>query len=363
MNPQEERAIWAALAPQLAARGFHVPDTVKMQWTDDVKRDYTLAMDAQPQLSTDPNSSVPLILTTGIDPEVYRAVFAPNKSTDIMGERKIGTWLNDTWLFPIAEQVGEVTSYGDFNENGHAGVNMNWPARQQYQMQTMKEYGEKEIERASLGRISWVSEIDVAAALALNKGMNTINFYGVYGLQNYGILNDPHLSGSLTPAVKAYGGTTWFNNGAPAASANEVYNDIVAVFEQVVTQCNGTVDKEAAMTLAMSPGSSVGLTFTNSFNVNVEDLLKKNFPNMTVKTAPQYGVASTQNQQGMTGGNFMQLIVKNVEGQDTGVCAFAEKMRAFPIIRGTSSFRQKVMSGTWGTVFRSTIGVASMLGI
>ncbi|TIS53181.1 MAG: DUF2184 domain-containing protein, partial [Mesorhizobium sp.] len=42
------------------------------------------------------------------------------------------------------------------------------------------------------------------------------------------------------------------------------------------------------MTLAMSPESQLAMTATNSFNVNVEDLLKKNFPNLRVVSAVQY---------------------------------------------------------------------------
>ena len=37
----------------------------------------------------------------------------------------------------------------------------------------------------------------------LNKFSNLTYFFGVQGLQNYGLLNDPHLNASLTPATKA----------------------------------------------------------------------------------------------------------------------------------------------------------------
>lgn len=75
-------------------------------------------------------------------------------------------------MFPVVEHIGEVTSYGDFAESGHTGANTNWPQRQSYLFQTVKEYGERELELAGLARINWVAEIDEAAATVLNKFSN-----------------------------------------------------------------------------------------------------------------------------------------------------------------------------------------------
>lgn len=328
------------------------------------KRDWRLAMDAIPTLTTDPNSGIPALLTTLIDPEVYEVLFAPSRAAEIMGEVRKGTWLDQTAMFPVAEATGEVSSYGDYSDNGRAGVNTNWPQRQSYLFQTIKEYGELELERAGLARINWVSAIDKAAALNLNKFANSAYFFGIAGLENFGLLNDPNLAASLTPSTKAAGGTAWLTvTGGANATANEIYDDIRATFYDLVSRTAGLVTRESPLVLALSPGSDVGLTATNTFNVNVGDLLKKNFPNLTVETAVQYGVRSAGNPQGVAAGNFMQLICKEVEGQQTGYCAFNEKMRAHPIIRAMSSFRQKMTAGTWGTVLRFPAAISSMVGI
>ena len=194
------------------------------------RRNYSLAMDALPVLSTDPNSGVPAMLTTLIDPEVYEVLFSPNKAAVILTEVRKGTWLDGATMFPVAEATGEVSSYGDYSENGRAGVNTSWPQRQAYLFQLIKEYGERELERAGLARLNWVTEIDKAAALNLNKFTNYTYFFGVYGLQNYGLLNDPNLSASITPGTKAAGGTAWIVNGVINASANEIYLDIKSLF-------------------------------------------------------------------------------------------------------------------------------------
>jgi hypothetical protein len=362
MNLQEAMTAWQTDAAHFEACGAVLPDVVAYV-PDDYKRNYTLAMDAQPLLSTTANSGIPAFLTTLIDPAVFKILFAPNKAAQILSETRKGTWLDETAMFPTVEYTGEVSSYGDFAENGHTGVNTNWPQRQSYLFQTVKEYGERELERAGLGRINWVSELDQAAATVMNKFSNLTYFFGVQGLQNYGLLNDPNLPASLTPATKAAGGVAWIAGGLIKATANEVYADIQALFYQLVQQTGGLVEADSKMVLAMSPGSQVALTATNTYNVNVEDLLKKNFPNLRIETAVQYGVLSAQNPQGVAGGNLIQLIAEELEGQNTGYCSFNEKMRAHPIIRGMSSFKQKVTGGSWGAIIRMPVAFASMLGV
>ena len=168
----------------------------------------------------------------------------------------------------------------------------------------------------------------------------------------------------LAPAVKAAGGITWFVNGnTPNATANEVYNDIVALVTQVINQASGNIDQKSKFVLALSPKSSLALNFTNLYNVNVTDMLTKNFPNLRVETAVQYGALSAQNPQGIAGGELVQLICEEVLGQKTAFCAFNEKLRAFPIFRHLSSYKQKMMQGTWGAVIRQPFAISQLIGV
>lgn len=362
-NFQEAKQRWAAHAPQHAANGVVLPDAIAYL-PESFKANFALAMDAAPQLATTTNAGIPAFLSTLVDPAIFEIIFAPNKASEIFGEVRKGSWTDQTAMFPQVEHTGEVSSYGDFNNNGNAGVNPTWPQRQSYLFQTIKEYGELQLDRAGLGKINLVSEIDKAAATVLNKYQNLTYFFGVAGLQNYGLLNDPNLSAALTPCVKANGnGNVWVYQGQINASANEIYLDVEALFYQLVAQTGGTVDQNARMTLAMSPTSQVALTATNSFGVNVGELLKKNFPNLKTETAVQYGAKSATNPQGVTGGNLVQLIVDEIEGQDVGYCAFNEKMRAHAIVKGLSSFQQKLTAGTWGAIIRMPAGISQMLGV
>jgi len=362
MNRQEAAAAFQADRAHLEACGVILPQA-KSYLPDEFRKDFALAMDAMPALMTDPNSAIPAYLTTMVDPTVLEIVFAPSKAAKIAGETKKGTWLDDTAMFPTVEHTGEVSSYGDFNTNGRAGANTTWPQRQSYLFQTVKEYGERELERADLARINWASQIDKAAATVSAKFQNLTYFYGVAGLQNYGLLNDPGLSASLTPATKVAGGVKWVNAGQINASANEVYADIQALFIKLVAQTAGLVDKESKLILAMSPTSDVALTATNSFNVNVYDLLKKNFPNIRFETAVQYGALSASNPQGVSGGELVQLIAEEIEGEKSVECAFNEKMRAHAVIKDMSSYKQKVTGGSWGAIVRRPMAFAQMLGV
>jgi len=363
MNLQEARSKFQEHRPMLEERGVYLPG-VTMYMPDEWKKDWRLAMDAQPTLVTDPSSGIPSLLTTVIDPKVIRVVFTPLNFAKILGEQKNGDWLEETRIFPVIEETGEVSSYGDFNNNGRAGVNLNFPNFQSYLFQTFVRYGERELERAGLAKINYVSELNVSASDLLNRYQNLSYAFGITGLQNYGIINNPFLSAYLTPALKAAGGTTWFVNGAPNATANEVYNDIVTLVNKLIQLTNGTVELDAKMTLVMSPISALALRFANTFGVYVRDLLKEGFPNMEIMTAPQYGVNTSTNPQGYSAaGNAIQLIVKDIAGQEVAYAAFNEKLRAHKIIPEPSAWQQKMTSGTWGTILRIPMGCVGMLGV
>lgn len=327
------------------------------------KRDFGMAMDAQPGLVTTPSAGIPAFLTTMIDPQVIKVSVAPSKAAQILGEVKRGSWLDQTIMFSLVERTGEVSSYGDWNNNGRAGLNATFPQRQAYLYQVIIEYGELEMERAGLLRLSWVAELQEAAALVLNKFQNLTYFFGVNGLQNYGLVNDPSLPAALTPATKAATGTKWVVNGVLNATANEIYADIQSLFIQLVTQTAGLVEATDRLILAMSPAASIALTATNSFGINVYDLLKKNFPNIRFETAIQYGALTTANPQGVAAGNLVQLIAEKVDGVDSGFCAFNEKLRTHAIVRDLSSFKQKTTQGTWGAIIRFPLAFAQMIGV
>ena len=92
----------------------------------------------------------------------------------------------------------------------------------------MTQWGERELERAGLARIDWANRVNIASALTLNKYQNKTYFFGVSGLQNYGLLNDPSLSAAISPTTKTAGGTSWAN-----ATAQEINADVQKLYKQL----------------------------------------------------------------------------------------------------------------------------------
>jgi hypothetical protein len=303
------------------------------------------AFDAQPALVTAANAGILSLFTTYVDPTLIKVLVSPVKAAVLYDERKYGDWVTDTAAFPVVERTGHTTAYGDFQEGGVAGYNVNWPQRQSFHFQLFTRWGERELERAAKARIDWANGVNEGAALAMKKFENTSYLFGIAGLQNYGGVNDP----SLPAAIAAT--SSWFG----ATTPDVIYGDVLRLVTQAVIQSQGILDTESEYRLGISPGNAMNFGKTNStFATNVYDMLKKNFPNLSVVTIPEFSTAYTG------GTEFVQLIPTRVEGQKVVDCAFTEKMRAHAMITMDSGWRQKKSQGTWGTVFYQPAYVASM---
>lgn len=299
-----------------------------------------LAMDAQPGLTTVGNSGIPAWMLNYVDPQLIEVILQPTKAAEVFGEMKKGDWTTETATFMTVEPTGEVSSYGDYNNNGVSGVNVNFPQRQSYHYQVFTRWGEREVARAGEAKIDYVARVNEASVNALNRFQNKTYLFGVKGLQNYGVLNDPSLPAS-TAAAK-----TWANS-----TGEEVYESIRKLFQNLLKQTGGKIDMNTPLLLVCSPTASVDLTKTNQYNVNVIDQLKKNFPNLRVETIPEYSATS---------GETVQLIVEELDGQRTLDCAFTEKMRAHNMVLEASSIKQKKSQGTWGTIIYRPFCIAIM---
>lgn len=315
-----------------------------------------LGMDAQPQLITLPNAGVPAFFTQLVDSEVVRILQAPNKGAEILGEQKKGTWVDQTIFIPVVENVGEVSSYGDYNTMGRSDVNEQWEQRQAYLFQTIIEYGDLEVERAGAAKLELVSEKQQSAAKTLDKFLDLTYHFGVAGLQNYGVTNDPSLAANLLPTLKAGGNANkWVFNGAVNATAEEIYADFQLLFGQLASISQGYITAETPMKLVYPNSIAGALTAINSFGITIKAFIKESFPNIEYVSDPRYA--------GLTGGNLIQLIAKEFDGNKTGYCGFNEKSRDHALVRSLSSYAQKKTGGTWGAIIRYPMAIAGMIGV
>lgn len=317
-----------------------------------------MAMDAisgtQPTLVTQPNAGIPAYLSTYVDPRLIEVLVTPNNIAAVVGsEVRKGSWLDETAMFPMVESTGEVSSYDDFSTNGRAGANAQFEYRQSYLYQTFTEWGERELERMGLARIDWAARLNIASAMVLNKFQNRSYAYGVQGLQNYGLLNDPSLSAALTPSTKTAGGTSWKN-----ALPTEILADIQYMFTTLQAQTGSNLEMNERMTLGLHAITETYLANTNQYGLTAMEMIKKVFPNLRTQQAPEYG-SPINAPTTFT----CQLIVDDVQGQKTVDCSFNEKMRAHRIVADVSSWRQKKTQGTWGTIIYFPAGIVSMSGV
>ena len=320
-------------------------------FTQDIRGTYnadTFAMDAQPAMFTANNAGVPAWMVNYINPGVIDVIFAPIKATEIAPERKVGDWTTATAQFPVAEATGNVSAYDDYSDDGSSGTNVNWPMRESYSYQTFLRWGEKEVAVAQQGNINHIERIEKAALLTMGKFQNKSYFYGIAGLKNYGLLNDPALPAAITPAN--VGGAIKWASKTPEAIAN----DVALLFTRLVTQTQGLVDMDAPMKLCMSPTAQAAFANTNQFGLSARAKVKENYPNMEFVTAPEYATA---------GGELVQLIANDIQGQQVVEAAFTEKMRVHNTVVETSSYKQKRSAGTWGAIIMQPMGIAQMLGV
>ncbi len=308
-----------------------------------------LAFDAQPGLVTTANAGIPSVFTTYVDPNVIEILVRPTKAAELYGETKKGTWVSDVTMFIQAERTGEVTSYGDFNQDGMSDANLEFPQRQSYHYQTNTRWGEREIARAAEAKVDLANWKQKSSALSIEKFQNFAYLYGIAGLQNYGGTNDPFLPAPIAPT------SNFFTETDPTV----IYGNILRLVQRAIAQGNGLVSTTTKFRMGMSPGNESNFSKTNQFNYNINDMIKKNFPNLTIVTVPEFAI----NGGGGAGGTeFIQLIAEIPEGGKTVEAAFTEKMRAHAMVVKTSSWEQKKSAGTWGVIFYRPVLVAAMLG-
>lgn len=337
---------------ELNRLGFVMPEAKGMIKDNALLATDAMAMDAQPALSTTANAGIPAFMSAWIDPNLIKVAFSPMRGGEIAGEVKKGDWVTKTAVFPMVETTGEVSSYGDWNNNGQVNLNPNFPDRQSYHYQVFATWGEQELDLAGQARIQWAAGLRDAAALKLNKFQNKTYFFGINGLRLYGYLNDPRLNAAIVPETKAAGGTSWKN-----ATPEERQDDVIDLINQLRKQTAGMVTTDSAITIGLSPTSMGLLTRKNQFGMSALSLLTDTYKKLRFVEAVEFGDEIGQTVQTMI------AVVDQVDTQKTAEAAFTEKLRTHAIVTESSAWKQKMSQGTWGAIIYMPAGVATMTGI
>ncbi|RKS87325.1 uncharacterized protein DUF2184 [Orbus hercynius] len=294
---------------------------------------------------------IPDFLALYIDPQSIKALFTPMRGEQTFGAFQYGNWTTKQYQGRFEEPTGNYGAYGDFSENGTTGANYNWFYRQSFEAQTFVEFGDRDVESYALANIDRVGDLKYAAFLTLEKFRNASYYYGVDGLQTYGLFNDPNLNPTISPNTKAGGGTTWTN-----ATNIEIYNDFLKLFEDAQNHAGGNIEITDKVKVTLSPVRYTRLLATDAYvgSKSALELIKGAFTNLEIVQAPELSTDA---------GEQLTMVFDSVDGRPVCAAGFTEKLRSHRLIPASSSYKQKISAGTWGLIVKQPVGLASMLGI
>lgn len=315
-----------------------------------------LANDSIDQLANDAamvtaaNSGVPVEFTSYIDPMVIPILTATHGAREIFGEAKKGDWTTSYARFQTSEITGEVEAYTDYGQGGASDVNPTFPIRTQYIYQTNIRYGDREVDVASRARLQLAADKQRAAATVIDIASNKFALYGVAGLEIYGLLNDPNLPAAVSALPNADSKTLWAEK-----STKEIYEDVLYLFGKMADRGAGHIDANTELVLATSPATQVQLGKATDFNISARQMLETYFPKIRFAALPELATA--------TSGTSILLVAPTIEGLPTAQIGFSEKFRAMRLIPESSSFHQKFVGSSYGTIIYRPFAIGTMTGV
>lgn len=338
------------------AKGIMAYDTVNGKIKTNLSKT-ALAMDSA--LQTTPNVAYPASFFQYIDPQIVEILFGVTNANKIAPEVKQGTWADEFYTYTTEEAIGDVTAYSDRTENVTSEVNYEFQTREQARFETILQYGNLEVDKASQAKIALASRKQIAGANIIARKQNQFYLYGVSGKINYGLLNDPNLNASINPNSITIGGstyTTWADKTANDASnaGNHVFNDVLKLWSELSAKNGGNIDQNERIILAVSNNVVSYLSAPNQFGLTAMAMIKDNFPNLEVVQLPEL---STQE------GEQIKMIVPSLYGVDTVNLVYSDKFRAMQVVQTVSGFKQKLVSTSYGAVVKRSSLIATMVGV
>jgi hypothetical protein len=338
------------------AKGVMAYDTVNGK----IKTNFSktaLAMDSA--LQTTPNVAYPASFFQYIDPQIVEILFGVTNANKIAPEVKQGTWADEFYTYTTEEAIGDVTAYSDRTENVTSEVNYEFQTREQARFETILQYGNLEVDKASQAKIALASRKQIAGANIIARKQNQFYLYGVSGKINYGLLNDPNLNASINPNTITIGGntyTTWADKTANDAqnAGNHVFNDVLKLWSELSSKNGGNIDQNERIILAVSNNVVSYLSAPNAFGLTAMAMIKDNFPNLEVVQLPEL---STQ------AGEQIKMIVPSLYGVDTVNLVYSDKFRAMQVVQTVSGYKQKLVSTSYGAVVKRSSLIATMNGV
>lgn len=247
------------------------------------------AMDTIQQNVTTASLAAPLQFLQNFLPGIVGVVTASREIDDLVGMTTAGAWEDEQVIQQILELSGAPAPYHDNNNVPLSDWNTNFVTRTVVRFEQGMRVGNLEEARSARVNINSGEQKRKSAALQLEIQRNSLGFFG-YNAGNgltYGLMNDPNLP-AYTNVANPGSGTTW-----AVKTFLQIQADILTALQTLRTQSQNTIKPDKTpITMVVAMSAVDYLAKTSDFGISVYDWLKQFYPNVTVKSAPQFDAAN-----------------------------------------------------------------------
>lgn len=322
----------------------------------DVKRYFSVGMDAAPALQTAATITNPVQFFQYWAPEAVEYITAARKIDDIVGRDIEGAFEDEEIVTRVMERTGSAHPYTDTANTHLASWNQNFVKRSIVRFEEGLEVGYLENMRAARMRVDSHREKAAAVAESLAIEHNNVGFFGYAdGTNNtYGFLNDPNLPAYVTVATGASTQTTWASK-----TFDEITADIITAVSALQNKLKGNFDPaNEAFTLVLSLVCNQYLYKMNSLGTkSIFAWLKETYPKIRIETAVELNGANGS-------ANVFYLFVDRIKGKNkTFKQSIQDVLRLVGMEKYAKVMREVYASATAGIICQYPIGVVRYSGI
>jgi len=367
MDAKDVAAMVAKAGPRgdfdLARIGVHVERNFVEGFMRSVQDQFgSIGMDDTQGLVTTASTGAAVQFLQTWLPGNVEVITAARQISELIGEATVGNWHDEEVVQRVLERVGSAALYGDRANTPLATYNWNNERRTVIRFEQSMFLGKLEELRSAAAMINAAAENRAACASSIAISQNMVGFYGFNGGANrtYGFLNDPSLPAYVTAAATGTSGATFWST----KTATNIVADIRGMLARLQAASRNTINiRTDALTLAVAPSAQAYLSTPEAAgnNMTAYKWLAENYPNITVKSAPELDAANG-------GANVAYLYADKVRDSGTdGGATFIQIVPSKFVMLGSSKdakgYTETYSSATAGVMVKRPYAIQRLTGI
>jgi hypothetical protein len=298
-----------------------------------------------------PSSGVPNVLTTVWTTRFFKQIYQSTPFRELTTPDQQGVFGTTNVKYPLIQGSGVSKLYADHAGLGDSSMNLNYLTQQTVTLQRTLTYGDMQTAVMGMAKVDYVAWLREYTADLIALDQNNIGFNGFDGMQCYGLLNNP----GLLPEIAAANGQ-WVDGDYAS-----VVSDIITTVQSIQTLGAGQVKTDSEFIIGLPPVAFGALLYQNSLGMSVKAYIEGVYTKCKFIQVQNY--TGTGTPLGSVAPNRMQVIFKQIGGQDTALGVFSSLYNSHGVVRLLSSYNEKISYVLAGTVLTMPIGVATMSGI